>query len=95
MHEGERIHRIRLSLGLTQDYVAREVGISPSALSHIEHAKQVLSYRLAVRLARLFMCDLGAFDDALGGPLRTIVPALAPPPEQESLPTQDTPPTGT
>ena len=75
MHEGDRIRRIRESLGLQQKYVAAELGVSPSTINRIEKGLVALSYRMAVRLARLFNCDLGAFDDSLGGPLRPVVPS--------------------
>lgn len=76
MHEGERIRRIRESLGLQQKYVAAEVGVTPSVLNRVEKGWTTLNYRLAVRLARLFNCDVGAFDDGLGGPLRPVVPPV-------------------
>jgi len=69
-----RIRRIREGLGLSQKYVATEVGISPSTLCRVEGGKQPLLYRLAIHLALVLDCDLGAFDDALGGPLRNVVP---------------------
>lgn len=77
MHEGERARRIRESLGLQQKYVASQLGISPSALGRVESGETLMSYRLAVKLARIYNCNLDAFDDALGGPLRPIVPPPA------------------
>jgi len=76
MHEGQRICRIRESLGLQQKYVAAESGVSPSTINRIEKGRVTLTYRMAIRLARLFNCDLGAFDDSLGGPLRPVVPPV-------------------
>jgi transcriptional regulator with XRE-family HTH domain len=76
MKEGQRIRRIRESLGWKLKYVAAEVGISITTLSRIERGLRVLDYRLAVRLARVLGCDLGAFDEGLGGPLRSIVAGM-------------------
>lgn len=76
MEEGERVRRIRLACGLSQKFVAAEVGISASSLSNIEGSKSNLMYRVAMRLARVLNCDPGAFDDGFGGPLRHVVPPL-------------------
>lgn len=73
-----RIRRIREGLGLSQKYVATELDTSPSTLCRVEGGKQPLLYRFAIRLARVLDCDLGAFDDVLGGPLRHVVPGRFP-----------------
>lgn len=62
MHEGVIIRRLREQRGLKQEYVAAEVGISPSQLCRLEKGSKMLGYRLAVRLARVLGCALTDFD---------------------------------
>ncbi len=74
MSPGARIALIRGSKGWSQEYVAGELGLSPSSYSRLERNERSLLYSEAVKLARLFNCDVAAFDESLGGPIRSVVP---------------------
>ena len=47
---GMRVRRLRVSLGITQDALARDVGICPSYLGHMERGSRKLSMDVFVAL---------------------------------------------
>jgi transcriptional regulator with XRE-family HTH domain len=59
---GERIRCIRKDRGLTQNYLAEQVGIEPSNISHIERAVSKVGLGTLVKIANVFECSV---DDLL------------------------------
>ena len=59
---GERIRMIRKSKGMTQNYLAEQVGIEPSNISHIERAVSKVGLATLVGIANTLECSV---DDLL------------------------------
>lgn len=55
---GERIRDARTQLHLTQDYVARQVGIGRSALADIERGRRKVSAEELGRLSEVFLVPM-------------------------------------
>ena len=55
---GGNIRDMRAWIGLTQEEVARAVGISRPSLANIEKGNQEIRLHLAVLLAEVFQCQL-------------------------------------
>jgi putative transcriptional regulator len=51
-----REHRLRL--GLSQEAVAKAVGVSRQSINSIERGRYIPSLPLALKLARLFSCQI-------------------------------------
>lgn len=66
LYLGPRLRRLRRELGLTQQAMAADLGISPSYVALLERNQRPLTADLLVRLARSYRLDLGDFagDDA-------------------------------
>jgi predicted transcriptional regulator/DNA-binding XRE family transcriptional regulator len=66
LYLGPRLRRLRRELGLTQQAMAGDLGISPSYVALLERNQRPLTADLLVRLARSYRLDLGDFagDDA-------------------------------
>jgi transcriptional regulator with XRE-family HTH domain len=65
LYLGPRIKRLRRELGLTQQAMAEDMGVSPSYIALIERNQRPLTADLLLRLAatyRLDMADLAAQD---------------------------------
>lgn len=54
---GERIRMIRKSKGMTQNYLAEQVGIEPSNISHIERAVSKVGLATLVGIANTLECS--------------------------------------
>ncbi len=57
---------IRKSKGLQQKFVAKQIGISPEHLSHIEHNKSEASAGILFKIAKVLDCkvdDLYTLDE--------------------------------
>ena len=52
-----RIKEYRLKLDLTQDELAKAVGVSRQSINSIERERYIPSLSLALRFARLFNCQ--------------------------------------
>ena len=52
-----RIKEYRLKLDLTQDELAKAVGVSRQSINSIERERYIPSLPLALRFARLFNCQ--------------------------------------
>ncbi|MBP3509319.1 helix-turn-helix domain-containing protein [Oscillibacter sp.] len=59
---GARIRHIRKSKGMTQNFLAEQVGIEPSNISHIERAVSKVGLSTLVKMANVFGCSV---DDLL------------------------------
>ncbi|HEY0115117.1 MAG TPA: helix-turn-helix domain-containing protein, partial [Allosphingosinicella sp.] len=57
---GGRIRRLRRELGLNQNAMAAEVGISPSYLNHLERNQRPVTAPVLLRLAEVYDLDLKA-----------------------------------
>lgn len=55
---GERIHKLRIQSGYTQEKLARALNIDRSLLSHIEAGKRGCSVDLLIQLSRFFDVSL-------------------------------------
>lgn len=55
---GERIHKLRIQSGYTQEKLARALNIDQSLLSHIEAGKRGCSVDLLIQLSRFFDVSL-------------------------------------
>lgn len=58
LYLGPRLKRIRRELGLTQQAMAEELGISPSYIALIERNQRPLTADLLLRLARAYKLDM-------------------------------------
>ena len=58
LYLGPRLKRIRRELGLTQQAMADELGISPSYIALIERNQRPLTADLLLRLARAYKLDM-------------------------------------
>lgn len=61
LYLGPRLRRLRRELGLTQQAMAADLGISPSYIALLERNLRPLTADLLVRLARSYRLDLGDF----------------------------------
>lgn len=59
---GRRINRIRKEKKITQSYLAEQVGIEPSNISHIERAASKVGLGTLVKIANVLGCSV---DDLL------------------------------
>lgn len=59
---GSRINRIRKEKEITQSYLAEQVGIEPSNISHIERAASKVGLGTLVKIANVLGCSV---DDLL------------------------------
>lgn len=59
---GRRINRIRKEKEITQSYLAEQVGIEPSNISHIERAASKVGLGTLVKIANVLGCSV---DDLL------------------------------
>lgn len=59
---GQRLRHIRKSRGMTQTYLAEQVGIEPSNISHIERAVSKVGLGTLVKMANVLGCSV---DDLL------------------------------
>src|SRR3954467_14738117 len=55
---GPRVRHLRLSLGLSQTAMARDLGISPSYLNLVERNQRPLTTQLVLKLAAIYDLDL-------------------------------------
>ncbi len=61
---GSRIKELRRERGLTQSFVAKELGYKHSSIvSEIESGKKSISTEKLVKLARIFNVDINIFFD--------------------------------
>ncbi|WP_456256872.1 helix-turn-helix domain-containing protein, partial [Campylobacter jejuni] len=58
LYLGPRIKRLRRELGLTQQAMAEDLGISPSYVALIERNQRPLTADLLLRLARGYKLDM-------------------------------------
>ncbi|MGH6785442.1 MAG: helix-turn-helix domain-containing protein, partial [Novosphingobium sp.] len=61
LYLGPRIRRLRRELGLTQQAMAGDLGISPSYVALLERNQRPLTADLLLRLARSYKLDIGEF----------------------------------
>lgn len=59
---GERIYKLRKEKGMTQTWLAEQVGIEPSNISHIERAASKVGLGTLVKIANVLGCSV---DDLL------------------------------
>lgn len=57
---GKRIRVARRDTGLTLEYVADKLGITPSALGHIERGRNLISLEHLVKLPAILGCKITA-----------------------------------
>ena len=67
MSVGENILRIRKDKGITQAYLAEQVGISQAMLCQIERGTKNPSLQVGIEIAKMLECKV---EDLLGSPLR-------------------------
>lgn len=60
-HVGRRIRRRRVELGLTQEHLARQLGVSHQQLHYYEGAKNRVSFATAHKLARILGVGVSYF----------------------------------
>ena len=58
---GKRIRTIRKKKQMTQEYLAEQVGIEPSNISHIERAASKVGLGTLVKIANALQCSVTAF----------------------------------
>ncbi|MBS0482011.1 MAG: DUF2083 domain-containing protein [Proteobacteria bacterium] len=61
LYLGPRMRRLRRELGLTQQAMAQDLGISPSYVALLERNQRPLTADLLLRLAKAYRFDLGDF----------------------------------
>jgi hypothetical protein len=78
---GGRLRRLRRELGLNQNAMAAEVGISPSYLTHLERNQRPVTAPVLLRLAEVYNLDLKALtaDGAEGTGVDALVEIFADP----------------
>ena len=78
---GGRLRRLRRELGLNQNAMAAEVGISPSYLNHLERNQRPVTAPVLLRLAEVYNLDLKALtaDGAEGTGVDALVEIFADP----------------
>ncbi len=67
MSVGENILRIRKDKGITQAYLAEQVGISQAMLCQIERGTKNPSLQVGIEIAKMLECKV---EDLLDSPLR-------------------------
>jgi predicted transcriptional regulator/transcriptional regulator with XRE-family HTH domain len=58
---GGRLGRLRRELGLNQTHMAKDLGVSPSYLNHLERNQRPVTAQMLLRLAQAYDLDLRAF----------------------------------
>lgn len=58
---GQKIKERRISLGLTQDYIANHLNVNPSHVSNIECGRANPSLTALVKIANLLECSVDYF----------------------------------
>ncbi|GGJ03034.1 hypothetical protein GCM10010885_10400 [Alicyclobacillus cellulosilyticus] len=71
-----RIELIRRMKGLTQTQVAKELGISPSIVSHVERRRRYPYPKIRQAMATIYGVPEAALFDQDGWPLLAAVPEL-------------------
>jgi predicted transcriptional regulator/DNA-binding XRE family transcriptional regulator len=61
LYLGRRLRRLRRELGLNQNAMAAEIGVSPSYLNHLERNQRPVTAQVLLRLADSFDIDLKSF----------------------------------
>ena len=61
LYLGGRLRRLRRELGLNQNAMAGEIGISPSYLNHLERNQRPVTAQVLLRLAEVYDVDLKTF----------------------------------
>ena len=61
LHQGSAIRGLRLREGLTQEQLARLVGVKRTNLSEMENGKRPIGKNMAKRLARVLKTDYKVF----------------------------------
>jgi predicted transcriptional regulator/transcriptional regulator with XRE-family HTH domain len=61
LYLGGRLRRLRRELGLNQNAMAGELGVSPSYLNHLERNQRPLTAQVLLRLAQAYDVDLKGF----------------------------------
>jgi len=61
LYLGARLRRLRKELGLNQNAMAAEIGVSPSYLNHLERNQRPLTAQVLLRLAETYDVDLRGF----------------------------------
>jgi XRE family transcriptional regulator, fatty acid utilization regulator len=61
LYLGARLRRLRKELGLNQNAMAAEIGVSPSYLNHLERNQRPLTAQVLLRLAETYDVDLRSF----------------------------------
>lgn len=82
----ENLARIRKQRGLTQDAVARAVGVTPGSVSHWENPKSEIGIELDKLdlLARVLDCDVAEFTQRPEN-AKDFKPLKIPPPKEPTL----------
>ncbi len=58
MSIGENIRNLRFQKKLTQDELAKKVGVARSMIAQIERGTKALSMPLGVEIAKVLQCDI-------------------------------------
>jgi len=82
MHMGDRLRKLRLARNLSQETVARHLGITRSAYSHYEINNRQPVYETLIKLAAFFEVSL---DYMIGGTASTCKPADADPQDTREI----------
>ena len=61
---GGRLKRLRRDLALNQSQMAKDLGVSPSYLNHLERNQRPLTAQILLRLAQVYDLDVRAFVEA-------------------------------
>ncbi len=61
LYLGGRLRRLRRELGLNQNAMASELGVSPSYLNHLERNQRPVTAQVLLRLAQAYDVDLKSF----------------------------------
>ncbi|MDP9415272.1 MAG: helix-turn-helix domain-containing protein, partial [Pseudomonadota bacterium] len=61
LYLGGRLRRLRRELGLNQNAMAAELGVSPSYLNHLERNQRPVTAQVLLRLAQAYDVDLKGF----------------------------------
>ncbi|MBE5922148.1 MAG: helix-turn-helix transcriptional regulator [Lachnospiraceae bacterium] len=58
---GKRVRELRISKGLTQDQVAKELNVTPGYISNVENNRTAMTLRMLIFYARLTGVSLDSF----------------------------------
>ena len=58
---GSRIRKRRISMGITQEFIACHLGMSPSCISNIERGHSHPSLRTLIQIANVLECSVDYF----------------------------------